>query len=308
MSDRNPPVAAYHDALLSAAERAPGLCVVDVGLPAALTTSEFSARFPSRYLARPDADLVPAALERSGSGGPVFVGAPGEVLVGAAFPAVARSLVAPRCNVKLVGFPPEMFPGHDRGPAAFRDDLGAMRALPALTVVAPADAPTVRAATAALAERDGPAYLSLPPADSPTVTDGAFSVGRAQEMRAGSDLALLALGPMVAPALTVADELARAGVGVRVLDLASVKPLDEAAVLRAARDTGAILVAEAAPLATGLGTLVAAMTAENHPVPVRRLGLPDLAPDGPGLEELGLSLERMRDEAWELLRRRGRTT
>ena len=211
-----------------------------------------------------------------------------------------RSLVRPRLPAKLVAFPAA-------APGPGRDDLATMRSLPGLTVVAPADGPTTRAATVALAEREGPAYLRLPAADAPSVSDGTFAVGRAREARAGSDLAIVSLGRPLARALEVADELARVGVSVRVLDVASVKPFDEAAVLRAARDTGAILVVEDAPVGGGVGTLVAAMTAENHPVPVRRVARPDVwsdAGDEPG--DTGVSLDRIRDEAWELLRLRGR--
>jgi transketolase len=304
-----PTVAAYREGLLAAAVRVPTLAVVEAGLPPPVASSSFAARFPSRYVTPPEAEFVPVTVERCAAGGPVFLGAPIPWVLEGAYPSLVRSLVFPRRNVKLVGFPADAFPAGKGGPPSVRDDLGTMRALPGLTVVAPADGPTVRSAILALAERAGPAYVRLPPSDAPTVTDGAFSVGRAQELRSGGDLAIVSLGPMLARALEVADELARVGISVRVLDAASVKPLDEAAVLRAARDTGAILVVEAAPLGTGLGSLVAAMTAENCPVPVRRLGFPDLWPEGDAAarrDELGLSLDRVRDEAWELLRRRGR--
>jgi transketolase len=304
-----PPITAYREGLLTAAERVPTLSVMETGLPPSVASSSFAARFPSRYVASSDAEVVSVATERCAAGGPVFLGAPVPWVLEGAYPSLVRSLVLPFRNVKLVGFPAEGFPPGGRTPPPVRDDLGTMRALPGLTVVAPADGPTVRSATLALADRAGPAYVRLPRSDAPAVTDGTFSVGRAQELRSGGDLTIVALGPMLARALEVADELARAGISVRVLDVASVKPLDEAAILRAARDTGAILVVEASPAGTGLGSLVASMTAENHPVPVRRLGFPDLwAEDDSAarLDELDLSLDRIRDEAWELLRLRGR--
>lgn len=303
------PIVAYRDALLAEAERSSGLAVVEGGLPAVLAPRDFAARHADRYSSVAPPELVAAAVERSRRGGPVFLGAPTAALLGAAFPSIVRSLVVPRANVKLVGFPVEPAPDPHGDELAGRDDVGAMRALPAMTVVVPADGPTVRSATAALAGRAGPAYLRLPPADAPAVTDGTFAVGRAHELRAGADLAIVALGPALALALQAAEELARVGLSVRVLDVASVKPFDEAAILRAARDTGALLVVEAAPLSTGVGTLVAAMTAENLPVPVRRVGFPDVVPGGGAASpdgEQGVSLDRVRDEAWELLRLRGR--
>ncbi|HYA10940.1 MAG TPA: transketolase C-terminal domain-containing protein [Thermoplasmata archaeon] len=302
------PYVAYQEGLCAVGERKPAVSVVEVASGRGVAPTTFAARFPGRWVSLPPRapEVVAAAVARSEDGASVFVEAPVPFLLADAFPAVVRSLVHPRRNAKLVGLP-------TAGPLgrATWDDLGAMRGLPAMTVVAPADGPTTRTATVALAERDGPAYVRLPSEGAAPVTDGTFSVGRAHELRAGSDLTVIALGAMVARAAEVAGELARVGVSVRLLDAASVKPFDEAAVLRSARDTGAILVAEDAALATGVGTVVAAMTAENYPVPVRRLGLPDVAApgeDAAALDRAGLSVERLRDEAWELLRLRGKAT
>lgn len=312
MTPDGPPVSsvtAYHEALLAAAPAHARLVVVEAELSPTEAFSSWASRFPSRYVSLQPPELAGVAAEQGRAGGPAFVGAPVAALLGGAFPDLVRSVVVPRLNVKLVGFPPTLDHAPREALLPVRDDLGTWRSLPGMTVIAPADGPTVPTAVAALVDRDGPAYVRLPPHGAPTVTDGTFSIGRAHELRAGSDLAILALGPMLGPAVEAADELAGVGVSVRVLDLASVKPLDEPAVLRAARDTGALLVLEGAPLATGLGTFVAALTAENVPVPVRRLGFPDLWPPGNGIpawEEQGLSLERVRDEAWELLRLRGR--
>jgi transketolase len=192
------------------------------------------------------------------------------------------------------------------------DDLSVLRGVPRLTVVAPADAPTTATALGVLTDTPGPSYLRLPATSPiPTVTDGRFELGRAAELRSGSDLTVGAVGRLVATALEVAAELARVGIAARVLDFASVKPFDTKAVVRAARETGAILTLEEHQAATGIGSLVAALTAENYPVPVRRLGVPDLAGEPPGteaeeLDRLGLGVSRALEEAWELLRLRGK--
>jgi len=305
------PLAAYHDGLVHSAERFPSLVVVEAGLTPSLHHASFAQRFPERYVAFPSpaTEAIKISAERSGGGGPVFVSAPAGFFLAFAYPEVVRWVVRPRRDVKLVGAPTSSGPEPEPAAVTVGDELCAMRSLPALTVVAPADGPTTRGATVALAERAGPAYVHLPPNGSPVVTDGTFAVGQARELRGGTDLAVVALGPMVARALELAGDLDRVGVSVRVLDVASVKPFDEAAILRAARDTGALLVLEAAPVSTGIGTFVAAMTAENYPVPVRRVGLADRwvardeAPD-----PVEFSSERLRDEAWELLRLRGKAT
>jgi transketolase C-terminal domain/subunit len=241
-------------------------------------------------------DWLSEAVARS-SPGPAFVLAPVDLLFGRAYGDLVHAVVLPRRNVKLLGSPA----GSDGGE---RDDLGASRGLPSLAVAVPADGAAARAAVLALAGHAGPAYLRLPPEDAPSVTGGTFELGRACELRGGSDLAIVAVGAAVAGALGVAADLARIGLSVRVLDVASVQPFDEPAILRAARDTGAILVLEPGPLSTGIGCWVAAMTSENVPVPVRRLRFGGTAPAaGPGPAE---EVERARDEAWELLRLRGK--
>ena len=305
------PLRAYREAWLELASRDPTLAAMDAGLaglpawPDPATGPTASRR--TALAAEPGA-VVEAARRRGRDGGAVFLAAPVPLLVEAAYGPEAQALFRAPLRVELVGVP---LPGTGEDGALPRDDLTAMRGLASIAVVVPADAPTVARATAVLGTHAGPGYLKLPPEGTPTVTDGAFALGRAPTLRDGNDLTLVALGTTVAPALAVADDLARVGVAARVLDAASVKPFDEAAVLRAAHDTGALLVVEAGPVSTGIGTLVAAMTAENYPVPVRRLGAPETVAAGgsaPTPEAASWLAGRLRDEAFELLRLRGKAT
>jgi transketolase len=302
------PAEAFPRGLLAAAERDLTVQFVEAGNAPTAAGEAFASRFPARYVHHTGPGFAADAAERARSGGRVFAAASVADLTGELYPSIVTSIARPRARVTLVGLPSPS--GAAPRAAENRDDVQAFRGLPSTTVVVPADGPTVLSATAALAEREGTAYLRLPPPEAPAITDGAFSVGRAEELRPGGDLCVIAYGPPLALALDAAEELARVGLAVRVLDAACVKPLDEGAVLRAARDTGAILVVEDAPVSTGVGTLIAAMTAENAPVPVRRLGLPDLwdvagGPAVPGFA--GVTPERVREEAFELLRLRGRT-
>lgn len=229
---------------------------------------------------------------------------------GQAYNFVRQSVCYNRANVKIVATHGGLLVGGDGGTHQMVEDIGLMRGLPGMTVVVPSDAATTRAATFALAERNGPAYVRLTRESLPTVTDGSFRIGRAAELRSGNDLTVVAVGALVARGLELADDLARLGISVRVLDAASVKPFDEAAILKAARETGAILVLEEHSVLTGVGALVAAVTAEGHPVPVRRIGVPDLFGESGDpwalLDRFGMSMQRIRDEAWDLLRLRGR--
>jgi transketolase len=305
---------AYGQALVELGERDPRLVVLDADLATVNGTSGFGQRFPDRFfdVGVMDQTMMSIAAGLAVEGRTVFASTSAVFAAGEAYNFVRQSICGNRANVKIGATHAGILGERNGESTQMFEDLGLMRGLPGMTVVVPADAPSARAATMAVAERPGPAYLRFSNGHLPTVTDGAFVVGRAPELRPGADLTIVALGALVGRALEVAAELARVGLSARVLDFASVKPFDEPALLRAARDTGAILVLEEHSVLTGVGALVAAATAENYPVPVRRVGVPDVFGDsgdpGSALDRYGLSTDRIREEAWELLKSRGKVT
>ncbi len=303
-------VPAFAKALVELGERDPSVFVADSDAEGSESTLAFRQKFPARCSVPPgpDSNVIAAAAGLAMGDRTVFAITSAATATGRAFGAVREAICRPRANVKIFA----SHGGSLADPEALlpSEDLGMMRALPGMTVVVPSDAPTLRSATAELAGRAGPAYVRVGLGNMAIVSDGSFRVGRAAELRSGSDLTMVAIGALVGRSLDVAEELSKVGVSTRVLDFASMKPFDEAALLRAARDTGAILTLEEHSVLTGLGSLVAATTSENYPVPVRRVGVPDVfmgsgAPEG-RLDRYGMSLERIRDEAWELLRLRGK--
>ena len=269
----------------------------------------FERAFPDRVLRAKDPSpqsLIQAASLLAAHPRTTFVSIPAQGAAEAYGP--IRDLVAyARRNVKVVArFPWPALPTEEGGAPAV-EDVGLMRGIPGMTVVVPADAPTARSAIRAVAGIEGPAYVRLAEGDHPVLTDGSFALGRIGTLRDGSDLTIVAAGPILGAVLALTDELQQVGIAVRVLDCASVKPIDAPALLRAARETGALVVVEEHTVETGLGELVAAIVAENVAVPVRRVAVPDLfaAPPG-GHGSLGPAADRLRDEAWELLRLRGK--
>jgi transketolase len=312
----SPPVESLRDAygqtLVELGERDPRMVVLDADLSGSTRTQLFGQKFPDRFynvgVMEPTMMSIAAGLALGGR--VAFASTFAVFAAGQAYNFVRQSVCYNQANVKIVATHGGLLVGPDGGTHQMLEDLGLMRGLPGMTVVVPADAPTTRSAIRAVAERDGPAYVRLPRESLPTVTDGRFVLGRASELRAGSDLTVVAVGAMVARALDLADALAKVGVSTRVLDFASMKPFDAPALVRAARDTGAILVLEEHSMLTGLGALVAETTSETCPVPVRRIGVPDVFGESGGgfelLDRFGLSAERIRDEAWELLRMRGK--
>jgi transketolase len=303
---------AYGKALVELGEKDPNLVALDADLSGSTRTVLFGQKFPDRFfnvgVMEPTMMSIAAGLALQGR--TVYASTFAVFAAGQAYNFVRQSICYNRANVKIVATHGGLLVGADGGTHQIVEDIGLMRGLPGMTVVVPADAPTTRATTFAVAERDGPAYVRLTRENLPTVTDGSFRIGKAAELRSGSDLTIVAVGALVARALEVADELAKVGVSTRVLDFASVKPFDAPALLRAARDTGAILVLEEHSVLTGVGALVAATTSENYPVPVRRVGVPDVFGESGEpwalLDRYGMSHERIRDEAWELLRARGK--
>jgi transketolase len=304
----------YEAAVLALAGKDPGIHLLEVQPSALGAPTPFRGKYPQRYsevVAGAPSALATAA-ELAENGRTVFASVPLGLLSAGPYELLRDSICFPHRNVKVVATDAGLREGDEGGPHAFLEDLGIARGLPGLTVVVPADGPTTRAAVDALCEQAGPAYLRLSRTDLPTLTDGSFRIGRAKEVRGGSDVALVAVGAMLGPALDVAEDLGKVGVSARVLDFASMKPFDEPALLRAARDTGAILTLEEHSVLTGLGALVASTVAENYPVPVRRVGVADVfvssARGGTLFERYGLGRERIRDEAWELLGLRGRVS
>jgi transketolase len=188
------------------------------------------------------------------------------------------------------------------------EDLAIMRAMPNMTVIVPADARQTWHAALATERLDGPCYIRLGGKFAePNVTaiEADFQIGKAEQLRPGGDITVIAAGCMVAPALATADALAASGVGVRVLNMHTIKPLDRDAVLRAAAETGAIVTAEEHRASGGLGGAVAELLAQEQPTAMRLVALPDefaiVGPTAKVREHYGLSEASITKACKELL-------
>ncbi len=188
------------------------------------------------------------------------------------------------------------------------EDLALMRAMPNMTVLVPADAHQAWHATLATDRIDGPVYIRLGGRveETPvTAVDAEFRVGQAELLRDGGDVTVIACGCLVAEALAAAEELAGQGVGVRVLNMHTIKPLDEDAILAAAAETRGIVTAEEHHLAGGLGGAVAELLAQEHPTPMRMVGMPDefavIGPTDKVRERHGMRRRHIRDACLALI-------
>ncbi len=180
--------------------------------------------------------------------------------------------------VKIAGAHAGVSVGPDGGTHQMTEDLAIMRVLPNMTVLAPCEAIETRKATLAALAHPGPVYIRFARETSPVFTTEKtpFAIGKAEIFRHGSDVALVACGPLVYEALLAARMLSEKGIDARVLNAASVKPLDEHAILDAARTCGALVTVEEAQSVGGLGGAVAEYLCRHFPVPVERVGLEDV--------------------------------
>jgi transketolase len=225
-----------------------------------------------------------------------------------AFDQLRMSVAFPCLDVKVVGTHAGISIGED-GPSQMGiEDVGLACSLPNFTVVVPCDEPSMFKAVAALGEIRTPAYLRAGRPNTPIIYENGcnFELAKANVLRAGKDLTIIACGLMVPAALQAADDLAKDGVQARVLDMHTIKPLDDAAVLAAARETGRIVVAEEHLLHGGLGSAVAMSAARQCPVPMRFVGINDTYAESGKPEELlakyGLTAPEIAKAARELIR------
>jgi transketolase len=256
---------------------------------------EFGERLINVGIAEQDLVGVGAGLA---NGGLIpFVSAAAPFLTGRATEQIKADVAYSNMPVVLCGQSPGMAYG-ELGPTHHSiEDLSWMRAIANLTVVVPADPAQTRAAVRWAAAAGSPCYLRIPRFKVPAVTpdDAAFEPGSALRLTDGDDVTVIAAGTMVSRALEAADRLRSEGVGVRVLNFPFIDPLDEAAVVEAARETGGIVTVEEASTSGGLGAAVAAVIVENHPVPMRILGIRgQFAPTGSAaylLDHFGLNAD-----------------
>ena len=274
--------AAYGETLAALAEEYPQLVVLDADLSGSTQSAMFAKAHPERFynMGIAEGNMMGVAAGLAASGKQAFASSFAMFAAGRAWEQVRNSIAYPRLNVKVVGSHGGLSVGEDGATHQCIEDYAIMRAIPGMMVVSPCDAPEMRLAVRALLDYDGPAYLRLGRLAVESVTDTvpgyAFQLGKGVTLRQGRDATVIAAGMMVQMALQAAEALAADGIDLRVIDMHTIKPLDEELVLQAAEETGAIVTSEEASVVGGLGSAVAELLAERHPVSVVRHGVEDV--------------------------------
>ena len=301
---------AFAEALETVAESDPRIVALVNDATSSSKLTNFAARFPERFfnVGIAEQNLIGVSAGLANGGKIPFASGAACFLTGRATEQIKADLAYSQANVKLCGMSSGMAYGPLGATHHSIEDVAWMRAIAGMTIIVPADPVETTQAVRIAAEFTGPVFLRISRMGVPIVhsDDYRFKIGKAARLRDGDDVTLIANGTLVIRALEAADLLAQAGIQARVLNMATVKPLDSDAIVAAAVETGRIVTVEEHTICGGLGSAVAEVVVTTHPVPMRILGVPDtFAPTGPTewlFEHFGLTPEHIRDAALELIR------
>ena len=280
----------YVDGLIALAGEMPHVVVLDADVAKATQTFEFEAVYPDRFFncGVQEQNMLSVAAGLALEGFIPFASTFGVFATCRAGDQLRNSIAYPNLNVKVGATHCGLTTGGDGASHQANEDIAIVRSFPNMTVLVPGDYEEARQATLAAARINGPVYLRFGRDSYPVVPEihGSFTIGRALTLREGMDLTIISTGIMVSEALQAADDLANHNVSVRVLHMPTVKPLDEEAIIKAARETGGIITIEEHSVIGGLGEGVAGVTSSACPVPVYRIGMPDVFGESGQAQEL----------------------
>ena len=286
----------YGAALVKLGKEHDDLVVLDADLAGATKTSTFQKAFPDRHFdcGIAEASLICAAAGLSTTGLVPFASTFAMFAAGRAFEQVRNSVGYPHLNVKIGATHGGLSVGEDGASHQCCEDFALMRSIPGMTVICPADDVEAKATVKAAYEMNGPVYLRFGRLAVPVFHEENFEfvIGKGEVVRDGSDVAIIANGLLTYEAIKAGEELAAAGINAMVINMATIKPLDEELVIAAAKKCGKIITCEEHSVIGGLGEAVSSCLSENYPVPVKRIGVNDeFGHSGPAvavLEQFGL--------------------
>ena len=311
-----PPAAAtreaYGPALVKLAEAGYDIVALDADLSASTGGNKLAASYPERWftVGAAEANMISIAAGLASTGKTVYAASFAVFMPGHCFDQIRVQIAQQRMNVKLMASHGGISVGEDGASAQAIEDLALMTSLPGMNVVVPCDAVEADAMIRRAAEDSDPWYIRLGRPKLPVVyTEGpSFELGKADQLRDGKDVTLIACGLMLEPALQAADTLADEGISARVLNMATLKPLDDEAIIRAAEQTGAIVCAEEHNIIGGLGSAVARTLALHRPTPMEQVGINDtFGQSGPWkalLNEYGLTADSVVEAAKRAIARK----
>ena len=298
----------YGNALKELGAEFDNLVVLDADLAGATKTGTFLKAYPERHFdcGIAEANMICMAAGMSTAGLVPFASSFAMFAAGRAFEQVRNSIGYPHLNVKIGATHGGISVGEDGASHQCCEDFALMRSIPGMTVICPADDVEAKAAVRAAYEMEGPVYLRFGRLAVPVfhAEDYKFQIGKGEIVRDGTDVAIIANGLLTYEAIVAGEELAKAGINAMVINMATIKPLDEELVLAAAQKCGKVITCEEHSVVGGLGEAVCSLLSEKLPTPVKRIGVNDeYGHSGPAvdlLKQFGLSCEHIVEVAKEM--------
>ncbi len=281
---------AYGKALVALGEREPRVVVLDGDLSSSTKTGMFAKRFPDRFfnMGIAEQNLMGTAAGLAAAGKIPYASTFAIFASGRAWEQVRQSIAYAELNVKIVATHSGVTVGEDGGSHQSVEDISLMRSIPGMTVIVPADAVETEKVIMEIARHKGPMFVRLGRTKVPVVFENGcdFAIGRASTIAEGTDVAIIAAGVMTAKAVDAGAKLSAMGIHARIINMSTIKPIDEAAIVHAAEQTGALVTAEEHSIIGGLGSAVAEVVVKNCPVPVEFVGIRDTFGTSGSSEEL----------------------
>lgn len=295
----------YGEALKELGKRHSQIVALNADLSGSTQMAQFGSDFPERFfnvgIAEQNMMGISAGLATTGK--IVFASTFAMFATGRAYDQIRQSIAYPKLNVKIVATHAGITVGGDGASHQMHEDLALMRVIPHMTVIAPADYYETKSVIMKIAETPGPFYVRLGRTDTPVIydEDHEFRIGVADTLKDGDDVTIIAMGLMVSKALEAARVLKKEDISTRVINMSSIKPIDKNSIIKAARDTGAIVTAEEHNMIVGMGSAVAEVLADSSPVPQSRVGIPNVFGESGESEELmeayGLKVDHLVEKA-----------
>lgn len=279
MADKMATRQAYGEALVEIGEKNKNLVVMDADLSKSTMTAAFSKAYPERFfnMGIAEQNMYGVAAGLASSGKTVVASTFAMFAAGRAFEIIRNSIGYPKLNVKICATHAGVTVGEDGASHQAIEDIALMRSIPGMTVLNPSDGVSAKKAIEAAIEMNGPCYVRLGRAAVPVVYDEDmdFEIGKGLTVKEGNDVAIVATGIMVNEAIMAAEQLAAEGIAARVIDIHTIKPIDEEIIIKAAKETKGIVTAEEHSVIGGLGSAVAEVTAKNAPAKIKMIGIQD---------------------------------
>lgn len=271
---------AYGKALARIGQENENIVVLDADLSKSTKTADFKKVCPERFINMgiAEGNMMTVAAGLAACGKIPFASTFAMFAAGRAFEQIRNSICYPKLNVKVCATHAGITVGEDGASHQSVEDISLMRSIPNMVVISPSDAVEAEAAIEAVTKYDGPCYVRLGRSGVSVVNDNEdykFEIGKGITLREGKDVSIIATGIMVEAALEAANILAEEGIKARVINIHTIKPIDEELITKAARETGLIITAEEHSIIGGLGSAVAEVVTSNLPVPVMRVGIKD---------------------------------